>query len=42
MCFLCVFLVWKRGEKLKIHPGKKQVARGVSFFFGLRGAWGLL
>ena len=34
MCFLCVFFVWKRGEKLRIHLGKEKDPR-KALLFGL-------
>ena len=33
VCFLCVFCVWKRGEKLRNCSGREQAARKPFFFF---------
>ena len=39
--FKYLFFVCKRGEKLRIHPGREQAARkSLLFWFG--GAYGLL
>ena len=35
VCFLCVFCVWKRGEKLRNCSGREQEPRSLFFFFGL-------